>query len=62
MITTQNSRNNSKEIAVVDKKTLHSQALAVPQGSLDAYLQAIHKIPMLDAEEERELAKRNFEN
>jgi len=62
MITTQNSRNNSKEITVVDKKTLHSQALAIPQGSLDAYLQAIHKIPMLEADEERELAKRHFEN
>ena len=62
MITNQNSRTNSKEIAVVNQNKIHSQALAVPQGSLDAYLQAIHKIPMLEADEEKELAQRRFEN
>ncbi len=62
MITNPNSRTNSKEISVVNQKKLRSQALAVPQGSLDAYLQAIHSIPMLEVEEERELTKRRFDN
>ena len=33
-------------------------ALAVPQGSIDAYAQLINEIPVLSAEEERELARR----
>src|SRR5918994_5873997 len=31
---------------------------ALPIGSLDAYIEAVHRIPMLTVEEERELAKR----
>ena len=33
-------------------------ALAGPQGSLDAYIQAVQSIPILDAEDERALARR----
>jgi len=33
-------------------------ALAVPQGSIDAYAQQINEIPVLSAEAERELARR----
>jgi RNA polymerase sigma-32 factor len=32
--------------------------LALPTGSLDAYIQSVNRIPMLSAEEERELAER----
>ncbi|MGH8586707.1 MAG: sigma-70 family RNA polymerase sigma factor, partial [Gammaproteobacteria bacterium] len=31
---------------------------ALPIGSLDAYIEAVHRIPMLTFEEERELAER----
>ena len=31
---------------------------ALPIGSLDAYIEAVHRIPMLTVEEERELAER----
>ncbi len=62
MIANPKNRTDSTEISVVDQKKLHSQALAVPQGSLDAYLSAIHRIPMLAVEEEQELAQRRFEN
>ncbi len=37
-------------------------ALTVPQGSIDAYVQMINEIPVLSAEEERELAKRYADN
>jgi RNA polymerase sigma-32 factor len=33
-------------------------ALPLPAGSLDAYIQSVNRIPMLSAEEERELAQR----
>lgn len=33
-------------------------ALTVPQGSIDAYVQMINEIPVLSAEEEKELARR----
>ncbi len=33
-------------------------ALAVPQGSIDAYAQVINEIPVLSAEEEKDLARR----
>ncbi len=36
----------------------NAMALAVPQGSIDAYAQQIYEIPVLTAEEERELARR----
>ena len=36
----------------------NAMALAVPQGSIDAYAQLINEIPVLSAEEERELARR----
>ncbi|PCJ49071.1 MAG: RNA polymerase sigma factor RpoH [Gammaproteobacteria bacterium] len=36
----------------------NAMALAVPQGSIDAYAQQINEIPVLSAEEERELARR----
>ncbi len=38
-------------------ETLNMQ-LAIPTGSIEAYTQAIHRIPVLSAEEERELAIR----
>jgi len=38
---------------------LQTMALAVPQsGSLESYIQSVNRIPMLSAEEERELAER----
>ncbi|RUO78684.1 RNA polymerase sigma factor RpoH [Pseudidiomarina taiwanensis] len=39
---------------------MSSMALAVPQssGSLESYIQSVNRIPMLSAEEERELAER----
>jgi RNA polymerase sigma-32 factor len=36
----------------------NAMALAVPQGSIDAYAQQINEIPVLSAEDERELARR----
>ncbi|MGL5504298.1 MAG: sigma-70 factor domain-containing protein, partial [Aeromonas veronii] len=30
----------------------------IPQGSLEGYIQAVNSIPVLSAEEERELAER----
>ena len=38
-------------------KAMQSMAL-VPQGSIEAYIQSVNSIPMLSAEEERELAER----
>lgn len=35
--------------------------LALPSGSLEAYIQSVNRIPMISAEEERELAER-FQN
>lgn len=37
---------------------MHALALRVPQGSIESYLQAVSKIDMLTADEERELAIR----
>lgn len=37
---------------------LKGQALPVPVGNLESYVHAIHAIPVLEAEEERELAER----
>ena len=42
-------------------ETLNMQ-LAIPTGSIEAYTQAIHRIPILTAEEERELAIRFQQN
>lgn len=40
-----------------------NMALMVPQsGSLEAYVQSVNRIPMLSAEEERELAERLVED
>ena len=36
----------------------NAMALAVPQGSIDAYAQLINEIPVLSAEEEKDLARR----
>ena len=33
-------------------------ALSLPTGSLDSYIQAVHRLPLVSAEEERELARR----
>jgi RNA polymerase sigma-32 factor len=33
-------------------------SMALPAGSLDAYIQAVNRIPMVSAEEERDLARR----
>jgi RNA polymerase sigma-32 factor len=40
------------------REITNAMALAVPQGSIDAYAQQINEIPVLSAEEERELARR----
>lgn len=37
---------------------LRGQTLPVPVGNLESYIHAIHAIPVLEAEEERELAER----
>ncbi|MEB4590619.1 RNA polymerase sigma factor RpoH [Candidatus Thiothrix sp. Deng01] len=37
---------------------LRGQTLPVPVGNLESYIHAIHSIPVLEAEEERELAER----
>ena len=39
-----------------------SMALAVPMGSIDAYAQTINEIPVLSAEEEKDLARRYLNN
>jgi RNA polymerase sigma-32 factor len=39
-------------------KSLANIALSVPQGNIDAYVTAIHSVPVLSAENERELATR----
>ncbi len=39
----------------------NAMALAVPQGSIDAYAQQINEIPVLSAEAERDLARRYTE-
>ena len=41
-------------------EALVANNLPIPSvvGSLDAYIGAVHRIPVLDAEEERELAQR----
>ncbi len=39
----------------------NAMALAVPQGSIDAYAQVINEIPVLSAEEEKDLARRYHE-
>lgn len=40
----------------------NAMALAVPQGSIDAYAQVINEIPVLTAEEEKALARRYHED
>ena len=37
---------------------LRGQTLPVPVGNLESYIHAIHSIPVLEADEERELAER----
>jgi len=37
-------------------------ALTVPQGSIDAYVQMINEVPVLSAEEEKDLARRFIES
>jgi RNA polymerase sigma-32 factor len=37
---------------------LQKLELSLPMGSLEAYVQAVHQVPMLSAEEERDLATR----
>ena len=39
-------------------KDMINLQLALPTGSLDSYIQSVNKIPLLSAEEERELASR----
>ncbi len=39
-------------------KVTNAMALAVPKGSIDAYAQVINEIPVLSAEEEKDLARR----
>lgn len=53
--------SHSTEVSVVDNNTLQSKALVLTQGSLDAYLNAIHSIPMLTADEEKALTERHHE-
>lgn len=40
------------------REITNAMALAVPQGSIDAYAQQINEIPVLSAEAEKELARR----
>jgi RNA polymerase sigma-32 factor len=40
------------------REITNAMALAVPQGSIDAYAQQINEIPVLSAEDEKELARR----
>lgn len=62
MITEPNNKQQPKEVSAVTQNQLQSKALVLTQGSLEAYLQAIHSIPMLSAEEEKELAIRQHES
>ncbi len=62
MITDPNFKQQSTEVAVTAQSQLQTRALVLTQGSLEAYLQAIHSIPMLSAEEEKQLAIRQHEN
>ncbi|HFB64768.1 MAG TPA: RNA polymerase sigma factor RpoH [Aeromonadales bacterium] len=62
MITDPNYKQQATEVSVVTQNKLQSKALVLTQGSLEAYLQAIHSIPMLSAEEEKELAIRQHES
>ncbi|MBI2381326.1 MAG: RNA polymerase sigma factor RpoH [Gammaproteobacteria bacterium] len=39
-------------------KDLRTLAFALPQGSIEGYIQAVNSIPLLSAEDERELAER----
>lgn len=39
-------------------KALATMAMSVPQGNIESYVTAIHSVPVLSAEAERELAKR----
>jgi RNA polymerase sigma-32 factor len=41
---------------------MNNLQLALPTGSLDSYIQSVNKIPLLSAEEERELALRYHES
>jgi RNA polymerase sigma-32 factor len=41
---------------------MNNLQLALPTGSLDSYIQSVNKIPLLSAEEERELALRFHES
>jgi RNA polymerase sigma-32 factor len=41
---------------------INNLQLALPTGSLDSYIQSVNKIPLLSAEEERELALRYHES
>lgn len=41
---------------------MNNLQLALPTGSLDSYIQSVNKIPLLTAEEERELALRYHES
>lgn len=43
-------------------KTLQSMDLALPIGSLDAYIARVNQLPMLSCEEEHELALRYYQN
>ncbi|HHL19742.1 MAG TPA: RNA polymerase sigma factor RpoH, partial [Thiothrix sp.] len=36
----------------------YTQSLSVPGGSLDSYIQTVHEIPVLTAEEEKAVAHR----
>lgn len=47
-----------KEVSKLQPEQLNALSLAVPQGSIEGYLQAINAIPMLDAEQEVSLAAR----
>lgn len=61
MISDPNKMSQSTEVSVVNKNQMPSQALVLTQGSLDAYLHAIHSIPMLSAEEEKVLTEKHHE-
>jgi len=50
------SNVSTKEVMLLEPKQLKALSLAVPQGSIEGYLQAINSIPMLDAEQEIALA------
>jgi RNA polymerase sigma-32 factor len=48
---------DNKRVMNTQLSTKHF-ALSVPQGSIDAYIQAVNAIPVLSADDERELARR----